>query len=81
MTTPAQKALYDRGFPVPKPVDFNRHCVVMELMDSFPLASVASVDDPGQVCQMMWPLTVPALALFATISYYRWCLTPGFAAL
>ena len=26
------KALYDRGFPVPKPIDFNRHCVVMELV-------------------------------------------------
>ncbi|XP_050309345.1 serine/threonine-protein kinase RIO2 isoform X2 [Anthonomus grandis grandis] len=24
------KALYDRKFPVPKPIDFNRHCVVME---------------------------------------------------
>lgn len=26
------KALYDRKFPVPKPIDFNRHCVVMELI-------------------------------------------------
>ena len=26
------KALYDRGFPVPKPIDFNRHCVVMQLV-------------------------------------------------
>ncbi|XP_056631632.1 serine/threonine-protein kinase RIO2 [Diorhabda sublineata] len=26
------KALYERKFPVPKPVDFNRHCVVMELI-------------------------------------------------
>ena len=26
------KALYDRGFPVPKPYDFNRHCVVMDLV-------------------------------------------------
>lgn len=31
------KALYDRGFPVPKPLDFNRHCVVMELVIGKPL--------------------------------------------
>lgn len=27
------KALHERGFPVPKPFDYNRHCVVMELID------------------------------------------------
>lgn len=26
------KALYERQFPVPKPVDANRHCVIMELI-------------------------------------------------
>ena len=26
------KALKDRGFPVPAPLDFNRHCIVMELV-------------------------------------------------
>lgn len=31
------QALYDRGFPVPKPVDYNRHAVVMELINGFPL--------------------------------------------
>lgn len=31
------KALYDRGFPVPKPIDFNRHCVLMELVNGAPL--------------------------------------------
>jgi len=31
------KALLDRGFPVPKPIDFNRHCVVMELVEGGPL--------------------------------------------
>lgn len=31
------KALYDRGFPVPKPIDFNRHCVIMELVIGKPL--------------------------------------------
>lgn len=31
------QALYDRGFPVPKPVDYNRHAVVMELISGYPL--------------------------------------------
>jgi RIO kinase 2 len=35
------KALKDRGFPVPTPLDFNRHCVVMDLIDGFPLQNVA----------------------------------------
>uniref|UniRef100_A0A9J8CHH7 non-specific serine/threonine protein kinase n=1 Tax=Cyprinus carpio carpio TaxID=630221 RepID=A0A9J8CHH7_CYPCA len=33
------KALYDRGFPVPKPVDYNRHAVVMELINGYPLTA------------------------------------------
>jgi RIO kinase 2 len=32
------KVLHGRGFPVPKPVDCNRHCLVMELLEnSYPL--------------------------------------------
>jgi len=30
-------ALYDRGFPVPKPIDFNRHCVLMDLVKGWPM--------------------------------------------
>ncbi|CAL7945439.1 unnamed protein product [Xylocopa violacea] len=39
------KALFDRGFPVPKPIDFNRHCVVMELVEGGPLCGVYEVDN------------------------------------
>ncbi|KOX77803.1 Serine/threonine-protein kinase RIO2 [Melipona quadrifasciata] len=39
------KALYDRGFPVPKPIDLNRHCVVMELVEGGPLCGVYKVHD------------------------------------
>ncbi|XP_015596389.1 serine/threonine-protein kinase rio2 [Cephus cinctus] len=39
------KALRDRGFPVPKPIDFNRHCVVMELVEGGPLCGVYEVND------------------------------------
>jgi RIO kinase 2 len=33
------KILYDNGFPVPQPIDQNRHQVVMEFIDAFPLYS------------------------------------------
>jgi len=41
------KALKDRGFPVPTPIDFNRHCIIMDLVQGFPLQNVAEVDDPA----------------------------------
>ena len=31
------KALKDHGFPVPTPIDWSRHCVLMTLVDGFPL--------------------------------------------
>ena len=43
------KALYDRGFPVPKPIDFNRHCLVMELVHGHPLQQITEVDDPADL--------------------------------
>ncbi|XP_017774096.1 PREDICTED: serine/threonine-protein kinase RIO2 [Nicrophorus vespilloides] len=39
------KALHERGFPVPKPIDFNRHCVVMDLVIGKPLINVMEVSD------------------------------------
>lgn len=41
------KALYDCGFPVPKPVDYNRHAVVMELINGYPLCQVKEIQDPA----------------------------------
>ncbi|XP_005382276.1 PREDICTED: serine/threonine-protein kinase RIO2 isoform X2 [Chinchilla lanigera] len=43
------KALHDRKFPVPKPVDYNRHAVVMELISGYPLCQVHHVEDPASV--------------------------------
>lgn len=31
------QVLHEHGFPVPKPIDQARHCLVMELIDAFPL--------------------------------------------
>jgi RIO kinase 2 len=41
------KALWENGFPVPQPKGWNRHTVVMELVDAFPLRQIKSVPDPA----------------------------------
>ncbi|CUV07020.1 unnamed protein product [Cryptosporidium hominis] len=45
------KALYENGFnegeiKVPEPIDWNRHAIVMELIDAVPLNSIRHLDDP-----------------------------------
>ncbi|KAK0527987.1 Serine/threonine-protein kinase rio2 [Tilletia horrida] len=35
--------LHDHGFPVPRPFAQARHCLVMELIDAYPLRQVASI--------------------------------------
>ena len=42
------KALSDAGFPVPKPRDFNRHTVAMDLVPGFPLCQVCNISRPKQ---------------------------------
>ncbi|KAK6544558.1 Serine kinase, variant 2 [Orbilia ellipsospora] len=43
------KVLKDNGFPVPTPIDQARHCVLMELIDSYPLRQVTSIADPPKL--------------------------------
>lgn len=31
------QVLYEHGFPVPKPIDHARHCILMEAIDAYPL--------------------------------------------
>ncbi|XP_021236877.1 serine/threonine-protein kinase RIO2 [Numida meleagris] len=52
------KALYDRKFPVPKPVDYNRHAVIMELLDGYPLCQVRQMEDPASVYSELMDLIV-----------------------
>ncbi|XP_064391093.1 serine/threonine-protein kinase RIO2-like, partial [Halichondria panicea] len=52
------KALYDHSFPVPCPVDFNRHCVVMQLHGGHPLSQVNSVADPSALYSVLMELIV-----------------------
>ncbi|ORY28011.1 RIO1 family-domain-containing protein [Naematelia encephala] len=41
------KVLYQHGFPVPTPIDQARHCVVMSLIDSYPLRQVDNLPSPA----------------------------------
>ncbi|OUM58706.1 hypothetical protein PIROE2DRAFT_47732 [Piromyces sp. E2] len=52
------KVLYDNGFPVPVPVDQNRHCIVMSLIDGYPLSQVQEVEDPGKLYSDLMDLIV-----------------------
>ncbi|KAE8539794.1 hypothetical protein D1P53_003731 [Cryptococcus gattii VGV] len=52
------KALYQHGFPVPVPIDQARHCVVMSLVDGYPLRSVEVVDDPADLYSKLMELIV-----------------------
>jgi len=50
------KALKNRGFPIPNPIDFNRHCVIMELVDGYTLQNINSVDDPADLYDKLMTL-------------------------
>lgn len=52
------KALYERDFPVPKPIDFNRHCVIMELVNGYPMTQVNEVVDPEKLYNELMNLIV-----------------------
>ncbi|KAM4879756.1 serine/threonine-protein kinase RIO2 [Sylvia borin] len=52
------KVLHDREFPVPKPIDYNRHAVVMELVDGYPLCQVRQMEDPASVYSELMDLIV-----------------------
>ncbi|KAI8343636.1 RIO1 family-domain-containing protein [Chlamydoabsidia padenii] len=52
------KVLHANGFPVPTPIDQSRHCVVMELIDAFPLRQIDEVADPGKLYSDLMSLIV-----------------------
>ncbi|KAM5192036.1 serine/threonine-protein kinase RIO2 [Mantella aurantiaca] len=52
------KALYDRGFPVPKPYDYNRHAIVMELINGYPLCQIRNLEDPASLYSELMELIV-----------------------
>eukprot|EP00158_Paraphelidium_tribonemae_P003808 Partr_v1_DN26390_c0_g1_i1_m43104 putative serine threonine-protein kinase len=52
------KVLHENGFPVPRPLDQSRHCVVMELIEGFPLYQVSEVVEPGRLYAKLMELIV-----------------------
>jgi RIO kinase 2 len=51
------KALREAGYRTPEPLAQNRHCVVMEFVDAFPMRQVSEVGDPaglyGELMEMV----------------------------
>jgi len=43
------KILHEHGFPVPRPIDQARHCILMEFIDAYPLRQVSEVENPGKL--------------------------------
>lgn len=43
------KALYENGFPVPKPIDHNRHIIVMSAVNGYPLYQINHIENPGKI--------------------------------
>ncbi|KNZ43909.1 atypical/RIO/RIO2 protein kinase [Puccinia sorghi] len=52
------KVLHDHGFPVPEPIDQSRHCVVMSLIDAFPLRQIHDLAEPGKLYSELMDLIV-----------------------
>lgn len=52
------QVLHKNGFPVPEPIDQNRHCVVMSLLNAIPLSQIKEVGDPGKLYSDLMDLIV-----------------------
>lgn len=50
------KALHENGYPVPTPIDWNRHCVLMSLVDGSPLNQVTGLTRARYVYDQMMGL-------------------------
>ncbi|XP_021715452.1 serine/threonine-protein kinase rio2-like [Chenopodium quinoa] len=52
------KALEDHDFPVPKALDCNRHCVIMSLVQGYPLVQVKELQNPDIIFDTVISLIV-----------------------
>ncbi|KAI4352696.1 hypothetical protein L6164_006920 [Bauhinia variegata] len=52
------KALEEHGFPVPNAIEHNRHCVVMSLVQGYPLVQVKQLQNPEVVFETIVGLIV-----------------------
>jgi serine/threonine-protein kinase RIO1 len=46
-------ALYGAGFPVPKPLDSSRHCILMTKVQGYPLVSVRDIDEAQTIYERL----------------------------
>jgi len=52
------KALKDEGFPVPTPVDLNRHCIIMSFVFAVPLCRKRELRHPDHVLERLMRILV-----------------------
>lgn len=52
------KVLHEHDFPVPKPIDQVRHCILMEFIDAYPLRQIADVPSPGKLYSQLMDIIV-----------------------
>lgn len=43
------QALYQNGFPTPTPIEWNRHGILMSLIEGFPLCKYKEMEDPATI--------------------------------
>ncbi|KAF8271389.1 RIO1-domain-containing protein [Lactarius quietus] len=52
------KVLHEHQFPVPRPIDQARHCILMEFIDAYPLHQIDQVPSPGKLYSQLLDLIV-----------------------
>ncbi|KAI0030653.1 RIO1 family-domain-containing protein [Vararia minispora EC-137] len=52
------KILYEHDFPVPRPIDQARHCILMGFIDAYPLRQIDEVPSPGKLYSQLMDLIV-----------------------
>jgi len=52
------KVLHEHQFPVPRPIDQARHCILMEFIDAYPLRQIDQVPSPGKLYSQLMDLIV-----------------------
>ncbi|KAH7931056.1 RIO1-domain-containing protein [Leucogyrophana mollusca] len=52
------KILHEHNFPVPRPIDQARHCILMEAIDAYPLRQISDVPSPGKLYSTLMDIIV-----------------------
>ena len=52
------KALHERGFSTPRPIDYNRHAILMSRVDAYPMTHVHEMINPKEVYVKLMNLVI-----------------------